>query len=179
MSLRGDYPPIMIDESAKKIVEQVASSLFPDKLDWKFVKINPNKAVEHIELYQTNGWPNLTEGLCIMIVFMVLNCNLLTPNTNGYLRPIDAKWCEELDATAGYNWCKIVFDNLRESGRKWKLNRKLGITWPAILGCSIFLIVSTTCNLSCSNYLISAHMHIHYLTWWYNVPTQIFYLDNL
>jgi hypothetical protein len=67
LPFRGDDPPIMIDESTKIILEEVASSLFPNELGSKFVKINPNKIVERIELYQTDGWPNLTEDMCIRI----------------------------------------------------------------------------------------------------------------
>jgi hypothetical protein len=55
LPFRGDNHPIIINKSAKKILEQVASSLFPDNPESKFVKINPNKAAERIELYHTNG----------------------------------------------------------------------------------------------------------------------------
>jgi hypothetical protein len=52
---------------------------------------------------------------------MVLNSNFLTPNTYCYIRPVDALWCRDISAIAGYNWCKIVYNNTREAGHKWKV----------------------------------------------------------
>jgi hypothetical protein len=48
---------------------------------------------------------------------MVLSSMILTPNTSSYIREVDAKWCQNMEDIAGYNWCKIVFDNLRDVGR--------------------------------------------------------------
>jgi hypothetical protein len=73
---------------------------------------------------------------------MVLTSNLLAPNTCCYLRPVDAIWCQSTEQIAKYNWCKIVCDNLREEGQKWKMHKKLDMAKYALCGCSIFLIVS-------------------------------------
>jgi hypothetical protein len=74
----------------KKIRRDVAARLFPNQPSPKDMKINPNRAAEMIDLYNTTGWPNLNEDLCIRFFFMVLNNNFLTPNTNCYTRPVDA-----------------------------------------------------------------------------------------
>jgi hypothetical protein len=74
---------------------------------------------------------------------MVLNNNFLTPNTYCYIRPVDALWCCDMRAIAGYNCCKIIYDNTREAGRKWKVARRLGTDIPTIPGCSLFLMVQT------------------------------------
>jgi hypothetical protein len=42
----GEGKLLLIDESTKHILGEVASSLFPDKTKSKSVKINPNKAAE-------------------------------------------------------------------------------------------------------------------------------------
>jgi hypothetical protein len=102
------------------------------------VKIHPTKLADQIMKYHDLGDPALDEDFCIMMLFMVLNNMILTPN----VRKVDAKWYENMDAIVGYNWCKIVFDNLRDAGRQWTLCRRLKKDKPPILGCSIFLIVS-------------------------------------
>jgi hypothetical protein len=91
--------------------------------------------------FNNTGWPNLDEDLCIRIFFMALNNNFLTPNTYCYIRPIDALWCRNMRAIAGYNWCKIVYDNTRELDRKWKVAWWLGMDRPDVLGCSLFLMI--------------------------------------
>jgi hypothetical protein len=48
-----------------------------------------------------------------------------------------------MGAIAGYSWCKIVYDNTREAGRKWKVARRLGMDRSAVMGCSLFLMVQT------------------------------------
>jgi hypothetical protein len=92
--------------------------------------------------YRELGDPALDEDFCTRLFFMVLNSTILTPNTSSYIRKVDAKSCENLEAIAGYNWCKIVFDKLRDAGHQWTLYRRLKKDKPPILGCSIFLIVS-------------------------------------
>jgi hypothetical protein len=90
-------------------------------------------------------------------IFMVLNSSFLTPNTYCYIRPIDALWCHDTKAIAGYNWCKIVHENTREAGLKWKLAQQLGITRAAIQGCSLFLMVMYNVFSSCK---LSPHTQI-------------------
>jgi hypothetical protein len=101
---------------------------------------------------------------------MVLNSTILTPNTSSYIKNVDAKWCENLEAIAGYNWCKILFDNLCDAGRQWKLCRRLKKDKPPILGCSIFVIVPH-CNHPTTFQLILGHD--------YNVSIIIFTILNL
>jgi hypothetical protein len=119
----------------------VIAHLLPDEPSLKDVKVNPTRDAKMIEMYTNTGWPNLDEDLCIRIFFMVLNSSFLTPNTYCYIKPLNALWCQDTKAIAGYNWCKIVHENTREAGRKWKLTRQLGITKLAIQGCSLFLMV--------------------------------------
>jgi hypothetical protein len=106
------------------------------------VKIHPTKLVDQIVKYRDFGDLALDEDFCTRMFFMVLNSMILRPNTSSYIKRLDAKWCENLEAIAGYNWCKIVFDNLRDAGRQWTLCKRLKKDKPSILGCSIFLIVS-------------------------------------
>jgi hypothetical protein len=82
--------PMVTDDTGKKIRRDVAARLFHNRPSPKDTKINPNRAAEMIDLYNTTGWPNLNEDLCIRFFFMVLNNNFLTPNTNCYTRPVDA-----------------------------------------------------------------------------------------
>jgi hypothetical protein len=162
---KGGYPPMITDDTGKKILRDVAERLFPDQPSPKGTKINPNRAAEMIDIFNNTGWPNLDEDLCIRIFFMVLNSNFLTPNTYCYIRPIDALWCCNTRAIAGYNWCKIVYDNTREAGRKWKVARCRRMDMPTILGCSLFLMVRTRykCNsfsytfLQLTTHLISVY----------------------
>jgi hypothetical protein len=105
---------------------------------------------------------------------MVLNGSFLTPNTYCYIRPIDALWCQDTKAIAGYNWCKIVHENTREAGRKWMIARQLGITKPAIQGCSLFLMVMYIDLFVLQ--VITTHTH---LTIFLVRTSQILYLDNL
>jgi hypothetical protein len=76
---------------------------------------------------------------------------------------------------AGYNWCKIVHENTREAGRKWKLARQLSITKP-IQGCSLFLMVMYIDFFVLQ--VITTHTHTH-LTVFLVQTSQILYLDNL
>jgi hypothetical protein len=94
-----------------------------------------------IDMFNKIGWLNLDEDLCIRIFFMVLNNNFLKPNTYCYIKLVDALWCRDMSAIAGYNWCKIVYDNTKEAGRKSKVARCLIMNRPTILGCSLFLMV--------------------------------------
>jgi hypothetical protein len=137
----GVDPPVLSDDSGKKILKEVAAHL-PDVPEHRDVKIHLSKAADMIEHYHRNGWLQLNEEFCIRIFYMVLNSNFLTPNTSCYLKPIDALWCQDTGSIAGYNWCKVVSDNLRKSSRKWTVARQLGMEKPAILGCSLFLMVS-------------------------------------
>jgi hypothetical protein len=68
-------------------------------------------------MYRAIGDPALDGDFCTRMFFMVLNSMILTPNTSSYIREVDAKWCQNMEDIAGYNWCKIVFDNLRDVGR--------------------------------------------------------------
>jgi hypothetical protein len=140
LSKGGDPPPVT-DDTGKKLLMSVIEHLLPDEPSPKDVKVNPARTAKMIEMYTNTGWPNLDEDLCIRIFFMVLNNNFLTRNTYCYIRPINALWCKDTKAIAGSNWCKIVHENTREAGHKWKLSRQLGITKPAIQGCSLFLMV--------------------------------------
>jgi hypothetical protein len=94
-----------------------------------------------IDMFNKIGWSNLDEDICIRIFSMVLNINFLTPNTYCYIRLVDALLCCDTRAIAGYNWCKIMYDNTREAGHKWKLARHLRMDKPIVLGCSLFLMV--------------------------------------
>jgi hypothetical protein len=78
--------------------------------------------------------------------------SFLTPNTYCYIKPVDTLWCCDTRAIDGYNWCKIIYDNTREADRKWKVAQHLRMDMPALLGCSLFLMVRS---------VISAiHLHI-------------------
>jgi hypothetical protein len=114
----GGDPPILIDDAGKKILRDVATCLFHDQPSPKDIKINPTRAAEVIDMYNNIAWPNLDEELRNQIFFMVLNSNFLKPNTYCYIRPVVALWCRDMKAIAGYNWCKIVYDNTRDAGRK-------------------------------------------------------------
>jgi hypothetical protein len=111
----GGDPPMITDDAGKKILRDVAALIFPDQPSPKDTKINTNRAVEMIDMFNKIGWPNLDEDICIKIFFMVLNNNFLTSNTYCYIRPIDALWCRDTRAIVGYNWCKIIYDNTREA----------------------------------------------------------------
>jgi hypothetical protein len=137
----GGHPPMMTDDARKKILMDVATRLFCDQPSPKDIKINPNQAAEMIDMFSKTRWPNLDEDVCIRIFFMVLNINFLTPNTYCYIRPVDALWCRNRRAIASYNWCKIIYDNTREAGRKWKVARHLGMDKSVVMGCSLFLMV--------------------------------------
>jgi hypothetical protein len=117
-AMLGGDPPMITNDAGKKILRDVAARIFPDQPPPKDTKINPNWAAEMIDMFNKTRWPNLDEDLCIRIFFMVLNNNFLTPNTYCYIRPVDALWCRDMSAIAGYNWCKIIYDNTREAGRK-------------------------------------------------------------
>jgi hypothetical protein len=119
----------------------VAARFFRDQPSPKDVKINPNRAVEMIDMFNNIGWSHLDEDFGIRIFFMVLNSNFLTPNTYCYIRLVDALWCRDMMAIAGYNWCKINYDNTREADRKWKMDWQLGMEKLVVLGCSLFLMV--------------------------------------
>jgi hypothetical protein len=142
MRSEGGYPPFIPDNSTKEAITDVAARLFLDESEPKSVEIHPTKLADMIEKYHTIGDLALDEDFCTRMFFMVLNSTILTPNTSSYIRKVDAKWCQNLEDICGYNWCKIVFDNLRDTGHQWTLCRRLKKDKPPILGCSIFLIVS-------------------------------------
>jgi hypothetical protein len=45
----------------------------------------------------------------------MLDSNFLTPNTYSYIRSVDALWCRDMSVVAGFNWCKIIYDNIKEA----------------------------------------------------------------
>jgi hypothetical protein len=94
-----------------------------------------------IDMFNKIGWPNLDEDFCIRNFFMVMNSNFLTLNTYCYIRTVDALWCCDMRAIAGYNWCKIIYDNTREACRKWKVAQCLEMDRATVLGYSLFLMV--------------------------------------
>jgi hypothetical protein len=114
---KGGDPPFISDTSAKQALTDVAARLFPDEPKPKSVKIHPTKLADQVVKYRDHGDPLLDKDFCTRMFFMVLNITILTLSTSSYIRNVDAKWCENLEAIAGYNWCKIVFDNLRDAGR--------------------------------------------------------------
>jgi hypothetical protein len=152
----GGDPPFISDTSVKQALTYVAACLFPDDPKLKSVKIHPTKLADQIVKYHDHGDQPLDEDFCTRMFFMVLNNTILTPNTSSYIKNNDAKWCENLKAIAGYNWCKIVFDNLLDTDHQWKLCRRLKKDKPPILGCNIFLIVSH-CNHPTTFQLILGH----------------------
>jgi hypothetical protein len=123
---------MMTDDAGNTILTDIASRLFPDQPSPKETKINPNRAVEMIDMFNKTGCPNLDKDVSIRIFFMVLNINFLTPNTYCYIRPVDALWYRDI---ARYNRCKIMYDNTRKVGRKWKMARRLGMDRPTVMGC--------------------------------------------
>jgi hypothetical protein len=137
----GGDPPMMTDDARKKILMNIVACLFPDQPSPKDIKINPNRAAEMIDMFSKTECPNLDEDVCIIIFFMVLNSNFHTPNTYCYIGLVDALWCHDMKAIASYNWCKIVYDNTREAGHKWKVARRLRMDRPTVMGCSLFLMV--------------------------------------
>jgi hypothetical protein len=70
---------------------------------------------EMIGMFNKTWWPNLDEDFCIRIFFMMLDSNFLTPNTYSYIRSVDALWCRDMSVVAGFNWCKIIYDNIKEA----------------------------------------------------------------
>jgi hypothetical protein len=132
--------------------------------------------MEMFDMFNNTGWPNLDEDLCIRIFFMVSNNNFLTPNMYCYIRPIDALWCRNTRAIAGYNWCKIVYDDTREAGRKWKVAQHLGMDRPVVLGYSLFLMLWT--RYKCNSFSYNC-LQLTQLTWYRYIKWQILYLDHL
>jgi hypothetical protein len=140
---KGGDPPMITDDTGKKILRDVVAHIFPEQPSPKDTKINPNRAAKMIDMFNKIGWPNLDEDLCIRILFMVLNNNFLIPNTYYYIRLVDTLWCRDMSAIAGYSWYKIVYDNMREAGCKWKVAQRLRMDRPVVLGRSLFLMVRT------------------------------------
>jgi hypothetical protein len=110
---KGNDPPLGSDESAKNMLADKVLHLFPKIAEPKRFKILPKKVATIIHEYNTHRHPKLDDDLCLRLFFMVLTSNFLTPSTTCYLKPVDALWYQSLEAIAGYNWCKIVRDNLR------------------------------------------------------------------
>jgi hypothetical protein len=110
---KGNDPPLGSDESAKNMLADKVLRLFPKIAEPKRFKILPKKVATIIHEYNTHRHPKLDDDLCMRLFFMVLTSNFLTPSTTCYLKPVDALWYQSLEAIAGYNWCKIVRDNLR------------------------------------------------------------------
>jgi hypothetical protein len=119
--MHGGDPPMITDDAGKKILRDIVAHIFPDQPSPKDTKVNPNRAVEMIDMFNKIGWPNLDEDLCIIIFFMVMNNNFLTPNTYCYIRPVDALWCRDTRAINYYNCYKIIYDNTREADYKCKV----------------------------------------------------------
>jgi hypothetical protein len=143
--------------------------LFPDEPEPK--SVTPNQACRSDCEVQWPWQSALDEYFCTRMFFMVLNKTIPTPNTSSYIWKADAKWCENLEAIAGYNWwCIIVFDNLCNAGRQWALCRRFKKDKPPILGCSIFLIVSY-CYYPNTFHLLLGHT--------YNLNNTISILLNL
>jgi hypothetical protein len=66
---KGGDPPKITDDTGKKILRDVVAHIFPDQPLPKDTKINPNRAVDMIDIFNKIGWPNLDEDLCIIIFF--------------------------------------------------------------------------------------------------------------
>jgi hypothetical protein len=58
---------MITNDAGKKIPRDMAARLFPDQPSSKDIKINPNRAMEMIGMFNNTGWPNLDEDLCIRI----------------------------------------------------------------------------------------------------------------
>jgi hypothetical protein len=138
----GRDPPIPSKEAGWKALTEVAAQLFPDEPEPNTVKFNPTRVADQVCKYLTCNDLELDEDFCIRRFFMVLNNILLTPNTSSYIRNVDALWCQDLQSISQYKWCKIIYYNLMEAGKKWNFNKELRLQRPPIIGCSIFLIVS-------------------------------------
>jgi hypothetical protein len=65
----GVDPPMMTDDIGKKILMDAAACLFSDQPSPKDIKINPNQAIEMIDMFSKIGWPNLDEDVCIRIFY--------------------------------------------------------------------------------------------------------------
>jgi hypothetical protein len=63
----GGDPPMLTDDTGKKILRDVAARLFRDQPSPKDVKINPNRAVEMIDMFNNIGWSHLDEDFGIRI----------------------------------------------------------------------------------------------------------------
>jgi hypothetical protein len=64
---KGRDPPIVSDDSGKKMLTNVIAQLLPDEPSPKDVKVNPTRAAEMIEMYTNTSWPNLDEDFCIRL----------------------------------------------------------------------------------------------------------------
>jgi hypothetical protein len=89
--------------------------------------------------------PSSLEKFYLALIHSISDC-LIRSFTYSYIRLVDALWCRDMKAIDSYNCCKIIYDNTREVGRKWKVARRLGIDMSAVLGCSLFLLVRTVVN---------------------------------
>jgi hypothetical protein len=101
----GSDPPLASEDSAKEAYKEVAAGLFPDEPEPRSAQIHPTKVAEAIVKYRNDGDQELDDDFCIRLFFMVLDSNLLTPNTSCYIRNVDAHWCRNLESIAHYNWC--------------------------------------------------------------------------
>jgi hypothetical protein len=53
--MRGEDPPLIIDDAGKKILRDVVAHIFLDQPSPKDTKINPNRAVEMIDMFNKTG----------------------------------------------------------------------------------------------------------------------------
>jgi hypothetical protein len=67
LSSKGRDPPIVTNDSGKKMLMNVIAQLLPDEPSPKDVTVNPTRAAKMIEMYTNTGWPNLDEDLCIRL----------------------------------------------------------------------------------------------------------------
>ncbi|TVU13740.1 hypothetical protein EJB05_37166, partial [Eragrostis curvula] len=140
----GIDPPDASNSDAKYARTAVGTCLFPDKRDGEkpptHEKFNPTHIAMALQKYHEKKLGNLDDDLCLRLFFMVANLTILTPNTDSYIRIADAKLCENLKTIQRIDWCKVVLDNLRDAGRKWKAAKK---EKPSIHGCVLKSIIGT------------------------------------
>jgi hypothetical protein len=60
------------DATGKRILQDVATHLFPNEDNPKELMILPNRASDMIQMYNNDGWPNLDEEFCIRIFLWCL-----------------------------------------------------------------------------------------------------------
>ena len=79
---------------------------------------------------------------------MVAFSQLLFMNTNSYIRITDVTCTNDVPRIHNLNWCKAMVDNLRQSGRLYKMEKRKKLMLkksgdgPSICSCTLFLVVS-------------------------------------